>query len=331
MVSATRRWLLVSVVAPPRGEEHLLVDALRRLGAHAVDREGERFVAWLPPPADAEAVVAEAERVVRASTSLADPGLRWRWEEPGEWAARWGGDLAPRRVTDRIVIAPANSAVDLPLGVERSGVERSDRERPGDLVIRLHPSTAFGTAEHPTTRLCLRFLDRLARQGDRVADIGTGSGVLAIAAALLGAASVLAVEVDPVACDAARANVRANARAAGLDNEADLSDLADRVRVRELKVGADEVRRLGRFDGVVVNLEWPLLQPILPALPETLVDGGWLILAGPLEPERDSVLADARGAGLTLQEEMAESGWWAGWLRKAKAAGRSVDHRIRPV
>lgn len=285
-----RRWLLLSVLAPPRGEELLLVDALRRLGARSVEREGQRFVARLPPPPELDALLGQAEGVIAASTSLGDPGLEWRWEGHATWSERWARELAPRRVTDRIVVAPAGVPVDA---------------LPGDIVIRLDPGTAFGTAEHPTTRMCLGFLDGLVADGDRVLDIGTGSGILAIAAACVGAARVLALEADPVACDDARANIR-------------LAGVADRVRVRREEVTARSARRLGRFDGVVVNLEWGLLGPLVPALPATLAPGGWLVVAGLLRPERDALVAAARDAGLAVRAEAVEAGWWAGRLAEAE-------------
>jgi ribosomal protein L11 methyltransferase len=283
-----RRWLLLSVLAPPRGEELLLIDAMRRLGARAVERQGERFVGWFPGPPDVEELLRKAAGAIRASTSLEDPGLTWSWQPYQEWADRWTRELAPRRVTARIVVAPARAPVDA---------------RPNDIVIRLQPGAAFGTAEHPTTRLCLAFLDPLVRPGDRIVDVGTGSGILAIAAAHLGALDVLAVEADPHACADARANVRLNA-------------VHERVRLRELTISPANARWLGRPDGLIANLEWGILRPLLPSLAETLEPSGWLIVAGPLVPERPALLDLALDGGLTLQEEAQESGWWGGrWSR----------------
>jgi ribosomal protein L11 methyltransferase len=285
-----RRWLLLSVLTPRRGEELLLIDGLRRLGARSVEREGERFVARFHPPADLESLLRQARRVAVASTSLEDADLQWRWEDYDAWAKRWAREMGPRRVTDRILVVPAGADAE---------------ERPGDLVIRLDPGTAFGTAEHPTTRLCLRFLERLIEEGNTVADIGTGSGILAIAAAHLGAAAVAAVEADPHACEDARRNVQR-------------AGVASRVQVRELLLTADRAPHLGRFDGVVANLEWALLQPLLPTLTHLLTDSGWLVVAGLLAAERQTFLKAATRAGLLVRGDAEDSGWWAAHLSRAE-------------
>jgi ribosomal protein L11 methyltransferase len=283
---AAARWLVVSVPAPPRGEELLLVDALRRIGARVVDREGGRIVARLPSPDDPEALLREAEVAIRASTSLRAPGLAWRWEESEALAERWGREIAPLRVTERIIVAPA--AADAPAGG-------------GDLVVRLSAGYGFGTAAHPTTRLCLRLIESRVRQGDVVADVGTGSGILAIAAALLGASRVLALEADPVACRTARKNVS-------------LNGAGERVEVRQVRAAADEPLEGAPFDGVTANLEAGLLIRLLPGLAAGMAASGWMVLSGVPRPEREEVLAAAAEAGLEVLEEEVEEGWWAGVL-----------------
>lgn len=285
-----RRWLVVSVLPPPRGEELLLVDALRRLGARAVEREGERFAALFPPPERVEALVAEVRAAVRASTRLSDPAPAWRWQSHEEWSARWRRERAPRRVTRRIVVAPADAGAPPGPG---TGVDGA-----GDVVIRLEPAVAFGTAEHASTRAALGFLDGGVRNGDRVLDIGAGSAILAIAAVRLGAVRALAVEADPVACAAARRNVA-------------LNGVADRVRVRELEVRPGRLGRLGRHDLVVANLEGHILLPLVPSLPAAMAPRGRLFLAGLLRSEREPALSAARAAGLAAEGETAEGGWWA--------------------
>lgn len=115
----------------------------------------------------------------------------------------WRRGLAPRRVTPRIVVSPTWEVPTL---------------TPHEHLVSLDPGLALGTAEHPTTRGALRLLDSRLRAGDRVADVGTGSGILAVAAARLGAGSVLALDVDPWPAAVARDNVERNG-------------LSDRVRV----------------------------------------------------------------------------------------------------
>lgn len=288
-------WLLLSVQAPPPGEEILLLEALRRLGARAVEREGERYVALLPPPRDLSALHREAEAAIRASTSLREPWISWRWRSHEEWAEEWSRGLEARRVSDRLVVAP--------LG-------REPQLREGDLLIRLVPGLGFGTAEHATTRSCLRLLERYLSPGDRAADVGSGSGILAIAAALLGARRVLALELDPHACAAARENVVENG-------------VVDRVEVRELEVRPATLPGEGPFDGIVANLQAGILLPLLPGLSRALATGGWLIVSGILRTERQEVLRAARQVELEPELEEAEEGWWTAGLRRRPAPATS--------
>ena len=108
-----------------------------------------------------------------------------------DWAEAWKRHFKARRIGSRIVIKPT--------------WERY-RARPGDIVVKLDPGMAFGTGDHPTTRACLRALEQYLRSGDSVLDLGTGSGILAIAAAKLGAGAVLALDTDPLAVRAAQEN-----------------------------------------------------------------------------------------------------------------------------
>lgn len=270
-VGEPEAWLLLEAAAPPAGEAHLLLAALHRLGARAVDREGGRVVALFSPHADPAALAVEAEIAVRASTSVAEPEVTWRRLSPGERAARLG---------------PAPPA----LGV----AGRS---------IRLEASTAFGTAEHPTTRSCLRLLEAHLGSGDRVLDVGAGSAILAIAAVLLGADRAVALESDPVACAAARRNVA-------------LNDVEGRVRVREVAVAPGSRGDRGRYDVVVANIEAGILLPLIPGLAPAVREGGLLILSGVLRAERAKAVAAVRAAGLTVEAEEVDDGWWTGAMRR---------------
>jgi ribosomal protein L11 methylase PrmA len=314
------------VLAPPRGEELLLVDALRRLGARAVEPAGHRVAALFPSPASVDALLWDVERAVRASTTLEDPELAWRWQSHEEWARRWPLEMETRRVTPRLVVTSADpEAADREVvDPEVTDGDATDREAAGrergvgadDLVIRLDPATAFGTAEHPTTRACLRYLDALVGPGAAILDIGTGSGILAIAAALLGARRVLALESDPMACDAAAGNVARNG-------------VGDAVAVRQLDVTPRTLHRLlerdpRRYDGVVANLETRIVMPLLPVLSGLLGPGGWLVVSGVLEPERHGIVEAGGRAGFELRDEAREGAWWTGSFR-APGAHRTSE------
>src|SRR5262245_53506681 len=122
--------------------------------------------------------------------------LRVQQLEEQDWADAWKQHYSIQRIGARTVIVP--SWLDY-------------TPQPGDVVLRLDPGMAFGTGLHPTTQLCVQFLERYVKPSDHVIDLGCGSGILAIAAAQLGAASVLALDTDPIAVTATRENVRYNA------------------------------------------------------------------------------------------------------------------------
>ncbi|HSH45718.1 MAG TPA: 50S ribosomal protein L11 methyltransferase [Longimicrobiales bacterium] len=289
---------------PEPGSELLLTDALRTAGARLVERDGAMVVAWLPVPpgSAAEALVREVEGAVRAL----DPEgpVRWRWATADELADRWSRDLAPRQVTPRIRVVPQATTGPAPsLSPPADGV-----------VVRLLPGGAFGTAEHPTTRVCLAFLERLVAPGARVLEVGAGSGILAIAAALLGARRVLALEADGVACHEARAN-------------ADLNGVAARVRVRQRRVTARTLRWRRRVPLVVANLPPADLFPLLPHLGAALRRGGRALVSGVPRSERAAAVALLAEGGLVVEEEVVEEGWWTAAARRQSMRPTARAHR----
>lgn len=171
--------------------------------------------------------------------------------------------------------------------------------KPDEIVIDLVPGLAFGTGQHQSTRLCLGLLAEQIQGGERVLDVGTGSGILAVAAAKLGAASVVATDIDPVAADAARQTVRQN-------------QLAERVRVQEGSIPTDD-----QFDLVVANLTADLLQFLAEDLAGALMPGGRLIVSGLIATRQDEVAAALSNRSLQLQTVLTEDEWRALLLRAA--------------
>lgn len=168
-----------------------------------------------------------------------------------------------------------------------------------EIVVDLVPGLAFGTGQHQSTRLCLGLLADQIQGGERVLDVGTGSGILAVAAGKLGAAAVVATDIDPVAADAARQTVRQN-------------QLAARVQVQEGSIPTDD-----QFDLVVANLTADLLQFLAEDLAGALMQGGRLIVSGLISTRQDEVAAALTNRSLQLQTVLTEDEWRALLLRAA--------------
>jgi ribosomal protein L11 methyltransferase len=253
-----------------------------------VQEEGEALTTWLPITGDPEPLAALAEEAV---TRALGAGVRLAWEvrEGEDWAATWRRGLEPRRVSPRLVVKPTWSDYE---------------PRPGERVVEIDPQMAFGTGEHATTRGCLRLLDGCAREGDRVLDLGSGSAVLAIAAALLGAGEVVAVEYDPDANLNARENVERNG-------------VEDRVRIVEAMADPALLAREGRFDLVLANILSGVIIPLLPALRGALGGRaeGRLIVSGILREEAPRVCAAATDADFDVAAVDEEEEWWSALLK----------------
>jgi ribosomal protein L11 methyltransferase len=142
------------------------------------------------------------------------------------------------------------------------------------ILLKIKPSMGFGTGQHPSTRLALSLLQQVSCEGRDVLDVGTGSGVLAMAAARLGAARVCAIDRDPDALEAAAESLRRNA-------------LSKRVELKQADISAD---RVGEFDVVVANLEAEQIGELGSALISHVRAGGWLIVSGFLAIEREIVV-----------------------------------------
>jgi ribosomal protein L11 methyltransferase len=278
------RWLMLSARSPAAELNATLVEGLVALGGAAVEESGDVLRTYLAPPKDAEAFVRDA--TARLSALAAEPvATEWCWRADEDWQAGWRRGLAPRRVGRRLIIAPTWTA---PAAVA------------GDVVIRIDPQMAFGTGEHASTRGVLTLLEAAARPGMRVLDVGAGSGILAIAAVLLGAAGATAVEPDADAIINLRENLA-------------LNGVADRVRVAVATVDARwlDAHRGDGWDVIVANVLSGVLAPMLPAFARAVAGRGTVVLGGILEEESSAILAAAARAGLAPAGEHREDGWWS--------------------
>ena len=163
--------------------------------------------------------------------------------------------------------------------------------KPGEVVIDLVPGLAFGTGQHQSSRLCLGLLAERISGGEQVLDVGTGSGILAVAAARLGAATVLATDIDPLAVDAARQTVRQNR-------------MTEIVDVRKGSIPAGD-----RFDLITANLTADILQHLAADLAAALRSGGTLIASGLIDARVNDVGGAFESVGLRVEVVEAEDEW----------------------
>jgi ribosomal protein L11 methyltransferase len=231
----------------------------------------------------AAAEVAEALGHLQAFGLRPIGELRTRIVEEADWADAWKAYFPVMRVGRRLVIRPT---------------WRRHRRAPEDVVLALDPGMAFGTGLHPTTRLCLAGVEALADRGvlagTRVLDVGCGSGILAIAALKLGAASAVGLDTDPIAIEATIANARRNA-------------LVRRLRAREGSLPSGEAP----FDVVLANLIAGLLVPLARGLTDELRRGGVLLASGIFADREGDVRAAFEAAGLKVRGRTAEGDWVA--------------------
>lgn len=283
------RWLVLTVRVPSEEHSDALTEGLLALGGSAVEEELDLLTTYVPEPPDPDAFLRDAADRMTAIAGV-EPEILWRWRADEDWSRSWREGLEPRRVGRRLVVTqPWN-----PVTAEGD-----------DLVIVIDPATAFGTGEHATTRGALRLLESCARKGDRVLDVGTGSGILAIAALKLGADRVLAVESDEAAMDTARENLDRNG-AAGIEL---VNDEVDEAYL--------EAHRGDGFDVITANVLSGVLIPLLPGFAAALRAEGRLILGGILATEADRVSAAAAESGFRLDTEDREDEWWTGLFRPA--------------
>ncbi|MGH7506639.1 MAG: 50S ribosomal protein L11 methyltransferase [Longimicrobiales bacterium] len=279
----TERWLVLTVRSPSDELTPLLAEGLVTLSGNAVLEEGDLLSTSVAATAsERDTLLARARDALSAiAGTRLEVGAEWRAAE--DWSEQWRRGLAPRRVGERLVVTPSWCSPD---------------SRPGDVVLVIDPEMAFGTGEHATTRGALRLLERVLTPGADVLDIGTGSGILAIAAALLGARRVDAPELDADALPYARANVARHG-------------VTDRIDLEHAAVDAAYLdMRAATYDVITANLLSGVLRPLLPAMHRALRPDGVMILGGILADEADGMTAAAREARLALRAEDREDEWW---------------------
>lgn len=195
-----------------------------------------------------------------------------------DWSVSWREFFGVVETGGRIVVVP--SWID-------------HEPKPGQIPIRLDPGQAFGTGHHETTRLCLAALDRLARPGITMLDVGTGSGVLSIAAAKLGVPRIVAIDIDPVAAEIARKNCEVNGVAGAV----------------EITAGTLDREHPGRYELVVSNISTPANTALAPAFGRVVKPAGDLVLSGILAVDAGKVIGAMEAEGFAQVSTDEERDW----------------------
>jgi ribosomal protein L11 methyltransferase len=281
------RWLAISLRVP-RESIDAVSNFLMEQGATGIeegeeDPKGERLKAYFLKNGREEGICRALRRYLKSLRAI-QPGISQTKIEvlpipEQNWGENWKKFFKPVRVTSRFVIKPPWSSFPL---------------RKNQISIDITPGMAFGTGTHATTKLSIRALEeRLKKKRASVLDVGTGSGILSIAAARLGAKEVLGIDTDPVAVEIARENVSQN----GVSNI---------VKIRKGSIG--HIRRL--FDVVVANIDLKNLRRMRQPLLRHLKRKGPLILSGILEREGDRLRQHYMETGLLRWIRSTVEGEW---------------------
>jgi ribosomal protein L11 methyltransferase len=268
-------WNRITVAAPSVDDRNAAAAMLIAVGAAGVQDGEQSIVTYLTDDVDMQDLGA------RLATAL--PSASVTWEHVGEIPVdtSWTANVGIQRVGG-ITVAPPWLA-----------------EEAGDgAVVVVDPGAAFGTGDHESTRIVLRLMQEAIRPGDHVADLGAGSGVLSIAAAMLGAASVAAIELDSGSINNAEENVRRNG-------------VGSRVKVIEGDA-AVLLPLCAPVQVVLANIISSVIKDLSAVMRSALSGNGRAILGGVLRSERDDLVAFLERNGWELLQEAVEGEWWGG-------------------
>lgn len=236
--------------------------------------------AYVPPGEAVEVEALKAALLERGAASIEQAEV-----PETDWAEAWKEFFKPQRIGQRFVIVPSWETYET---------------QPEDIVLNLDPGQAFGTGEHPTTRLCLRLLEKRNVAGTRIADVGCGSGILGIAAAKLGAEVVDAVDIDPLSVEVTLENAARN----GVTIDAHTGEGFDPLGGRE------------PYDLVFSNIISAALIGVAPTAARFVKSGGEWIISGVIESNWPDVQEAIERAGFIYVEHDQEGDWIAACFRK---------------
>ncbi len=249
-------------------------------GGYTLDEAAPlRLLAYFPGAVSASRRAGVRRRLASTARDDAVVGrLGWATIREEDWAETWKEHYDIERV-GRLVVRPA---------------WREYTASPGEVMISLDPGLAFGTGQHGTTRMCMQGIQDLMCQGDYVLDLGSGSGILAIAAIALGAKTVLAIDTEEQAVTASNEN-------------AALNGMQHKIVVREGSI--DAVRQDGPFDLILANINAAAVTELAAPMAAQMKTGAWLLAGGVIAEREAGPRAALEAAGLRIERVMQDGDW----------------------
>ncbi len=269
-------WWAIDVRTAPDRREQVGAWLVSKTGQAVEEKDDGTLVTFAPDEVSADALMAELR-----SAEAPPPQTSRRPLDAVDWSVRWRDGLGPRRF-GRLTVVPSWVA----------GSDVSD-----SCTVVLDPESAFGSGEHGSTRAALLLLERHLRSGDRVLDLGSGSGILAIAAVKLGASRAVGIENDADVNPIARRNAERNGA-------------GDRVEFLDGDA-RDVAPLLGPADLLLSNILRSVNSRLLPAIVASLRPGGLAIFSGMEETEAPAFREAVASAGLRERDDVVDAGWWA--------------------
>ncbi len=268
-------WWAIDVRPTAEQRDRITAWLVARTGHAVEERDDGTLVTFAADEASAEALVAQLAREVDPSTET-----QRRLLETVDWSTRWRDGLGPRRF-GRLTVVPSWAP---------------EAAYPDQHTVVLDPESAFGSGEHGSTRVALTLLEQLLQPGHLVLDLGSGSGILAIAAVKLGAVCAIGIETDAEANEVAMRNADRNGVSAGVEFlEGDAGILAPLV---------------GPADLILSNILRTANTALLPSITRALQPDGCVIFSGMEHTEASEFLQALRTADFTPVGESLDDGWW---------------------
>ncbi len=232
---------------------------------------------------------AELEKLKNTDMGFDLGSLRWRerWVDMEDWANNWKTYYKPLEIGERLLVRPSWETVEDPHG---------------RTVLAMDPGMAFGTGEHHTTRMCLELLEACVKENDRVLDVGCGSGILSIAALLMGASDATAVDIDPIARNVVADNRKLN----GIADDTYHLHIGDILTDTQLQEAV-----AGNYDIVLANIVADVIIALTPQAARYCRPGGLFIVSGIIDTRENDVRDCLTENGFDVQKVKADGGWVA--------------------